>query len=255
MLGAEKRRLLWLKVIEDTAMKESHFKTICLFSGRFSRWGEHMRTNRHFSKGLTLIELMVTIAILVLSILLAAPSFSEYLNNRKIRNVAESLSYGMVKAESEAVTSTRQTEFAWSGQQWTASRLNTTEPPTTPPTWVRDTTIETFDWGGGTHDWSVVEVYAYLPGSTAAPVGSRLGGGAGASATVTFEGGSGHVISPNTMDPAIASPMGFCVSIPTRPSSRPLWVTVGGGGRVCDPQLTGVGGGKECRPALPSTCP
>ncbi|MCL2298010.1 MAG: GspH/FimT family pseudopilin [Proteobacteria bacterium] len=172
---------------------------------------------RRYSEGLTLVELMTVLAVLALSLLLAAPSIGQYLEDRKVRNVAESLFYGMQKARWQAVQTNIQTRFVWSGAGWTVSQLDmATLTPITPP-------LETFDWGvGGNNNWSSVSVAAVSGGATLA------------SAAVTFDG-MGRVVFPES--PAIPPPNRFDVS--GRSGSRAFRVVVDGGGgvRVCDPQL------------------
>jgi len=55
------------------------------------------------NRGFSLIELMVTITIVVLLILMALPSYSQWLTNTRIRNAAESIHNGLQFARNEAV--------------------------------------------------------------------------------------------------------------------------------------------------------
>ncbi|MCL2872660.1 MAG: hypothetical protein FWF41_06770 [Betaproteobacteria bacterium] len=184
-----------------------------------------------------MVELMTVIAILVLSLLLAAPSISGYLDERKVKNVAESLYYGMQKAKAVAVNTNDPTELTWTGQGWTIWRIDTvaaaaspgatTHKTDDPTAAVQPKSVEVFNWGsGGDNDWSSVTV-------TTVPASGQ--------ATVTFTGGDGHLEFPNpdgSSQPNIQPPNRFVVT-GRLASSRPMWVTVGVGGgvRVCDPQL------------------
>ncbi|MDR2173573.1 MAG: prepilin-type N-terminal cleavage/methylation domain-containing protein [Burkholderiales bacterium] len=167
---------------------------------------------KRYPKGLTLIELMVALAVLATLLFLAAPSISQYLEDRKVRNVAESFFYGMQKARLHAVRTNIQTQFAWSGTGWMVSRCD------------NGTTLETFDWAR----WSTISAVAVPSANT----------------EVTFDG-AGRVVFPEP--PAIQPPDRFDV-VSNRKSSRwtssrsdstPLRVVVDGGSgvRVCDPQL------------------
>jgi type IV fimbrial biogenesis protein FimT len=174
-----------------------------------------------------MVELMTVVAILVLSLVLVAPYIGQFLDERKVRNVAESLEYGMLKAKSEAASTNAKTRFVWSdGAGWAVSLLDmTVDPPTlvTPP-------VETFDWGGRDANWSSVSVIAvWNSGGTSTTA---------TSATVTFYS-MGDVVFP---DPSVAPPQ------PQPPNwfdvcglsgSRKLRVTVvdEGGIKVCDPEF------------------
>ena len=54
-------------------------------------------------RGVTLIELVVTLALLGIFMAMAAPSFSNWLQNSRIRNTATALSAGIQLAKAEAV--------------------------------------------------------------------------------------------------------------------------------------------------------
>lgn len=68
-------------------------------------------TPQHQQRGLTLVELMVTIALLALLLGLAAPAFSEWTRNAQVRTVADALQTGARLAQAEAVRRQRQTVF------------------------------------------------------------------------------------------------------------------------------------------------
>jgi type IV fimbrial biogenesis protein FimT len=69
------------------------------------------RLGASVARGLTLIELMVTIALLALLLGLAAPSFSEWTRNTQVRTVADGLQNGARLAQAEAVRRNRQVVF------------------------------------------------------------------------------------------------------------------------------------------------
>ncbi len=68
----------------------------------------HARRRHGDQRGLTLVELVVTIALLSLLIGLAAPSFTLWTRNAKVRTVSDSLITGVRLAQSEAVRRNRQ---------------------------------------------------------------------------------------------------------------------------------------------------
>lgn len=62
--------------------------------------------------GFTLVELVVTMALVAILLFLAAPSFTAWVRNTEMRSVAEALQNGIRKAQSEAVTRNRQMVFS-----------------------------------------------------------------------------------------------------------------------------------------------
>lgn len=67
--------------------------------------------------GFTLVELMITIALLAVLMTLAAPSFSKWIRNAQVRTVSETLANGMRVAQSEAVRRNRQVVFFLTNDQ------------------------------------------------------------------------------------------------------------------------------------------
>ncbi|MCK7498791.1 MAG: GspH/FimT family pseudopilin [Comamonadaceae bacterium] len=63
------------------------------------------------ARGLTLVELVVTLAMLSLLLALAAPAFGQWTRNAKVRTVGETLLTGVRLAQSEAVRRNRQVVF------------------------------------------------------------------------------------------------------------------------------------------------
>jgi type IV fimbrial biogenesis protein FimT len=57
----------------------------------------------HRQKGVTLIEAMVALTIMGVLLATGVPSFSQFLQNRKVRNAAEALHNGLSLAKAEAV--------------------------------------------------------------------------------------------------------------------------------------------------------
>ncbi len=62
-------------------------------------------------RGVTLIELMVTVTLLSILLGLAAPNFRTWINNAKVRTVSDSLQTGLRLAQAEAVRRNRQVVF------------------------------------------------------------------------------------------------------------------------------------------------
>lgn len=60
-----------------------------------------MRHRRH--AGISVIEIVVTMAILGFAFMVAIPNFTTWIYNTKIRTAAESISYGLMLARTEAI--------------------------------------------------------------------------------------------------------------------------------------------------------
>lgn len=69
------------------------------------------RRRRHLQGGLTLIELMVALAVMAALFFLAMPDFSAWVQNTRMRTVAEALQNGVRQAQAEAVRRNRTVVF------------------------------------------------------------------------------------------------------------------------------------------------
>ena len=65
----------------------------------------------HRLRGFTLIELVVTIALLAILIGLAVPAFGEWIRNTRVRTASDALQNGLRTAQSEALRRNRQVVF------------------------------------------------------------------------------------------------------------------------------------------------
>lgn len=167
---------------------------------------------RAFGHGFSLVELMVTVAVLSLLMVLAVPSFTEWIQNSRIRTAAESVQNGVQLARAEAVRRNARVEFALVGT------------------------------GGG---WVVR--FAGGGATIQARSGSEGAGGVVLSTvpedatSVAFDG-LGR--SDNTLT-------AINVDVPTSAlpaaQSRDLRITIGTGGvRMCDPNVSGSTDPRKC---------
>lgn len=69
-------------------------------------------------RGFTLLELMITIFIGSIILAKGIPSFVEYLNNSKVRRVANEMYAGMMQAKAEAIRNNSATIFTPAGTGW-----------------------------------------------------------------------------------------------------------------------------------------
>lgn len=159
--------------------------------------------------GFSLIELMIAITIVSLFLLLAMPSFSEWLINSRIRNAAESITNGLQLARNEAVGRNAAVQFVK---------------------------------GAGTDSSWAVSCVAVTPGCPDTnPIHTRATGeGSSTGTTVTPGNGLTVVFDSFGMKTAPAgAQIHFAVDTTDLPpaESRDLRVTVDAGGnvRMCDP--------------------
>ncbi|MGR4869843.1 GspH/FimT family pseudopilin [Variovorax sp. LARHSF232] len=72
------------------------------------------------ARGFTLIELITAITIMAVLAGLAAPSFSSFIANQRIRNTSFDLMAALMLARSEAVTRNGNVSFVKAGDDWSA---------------------------------------------------------------------------------------------------------------------------------------
>lgn len=75
--------------------------------------------------GFNLIELMVTIAVFGIIMAIAIPSFKTMMKNSQVRNAAESVSNGLLKARAEAVSRNTRIDFVLgTDSSWTINQVS-----------------------------------------------------------------------------------------------------------------------------------
>lgn len=72
------------------------------------------------SRGFTLLELMITIAVLAVLMGLAAPSFSRALAEQRIRSAASEIYFALLAARSSAITRNEEVEISPASGGWGA---------------------------------------------------------------------------------------------------------------------------------------
>jgi type IV fimbrial biogenesis protein FimT len=189
-------------------------------------------------RGVTLIELLVTIALVAILMRLAIPSFSAWIANNKVRTVADALQNGLRTASSEALRRNRQVTFTLTNQ----------EPS------------DTSTAAANGRNWAVHRLPALT--SENGPVliksgsfGSSTSGAAIAGPAAICINSAGRVVAnnatgvPNAVCSAAASQncaagtsgmasLAACYQVTAPGSDRTLQVTVGFSGqvRMCDPK-------------------
>lgn len=203
---------------------------------------QHRKSRAIKSRGVTLIELVVTLALFGVLFSLALPAFTNWIRNNQIRGVAESLQNGLRAAQQEAVRRSRTVVFfqtyatpvvgataAWGGRNWAVQYVPTAiDNPILPEPVV--------------HGGSMSDV-----GTNRVLVLGRNGGGNVAAICFNSNGrlitstpASNGVVNANCN----ASTTTFDIGYVGGGVDRPLVVTVDLGGRV-----------RMCDPGRPSTAP
>lgn len=72
---------------------------------------------RHRARGLTLVELMITIALLAILLMLGIPEFNSWIQNTRVRSVTEGFQNGIRLAQAEAVRRNRTVVFFLTNQE------------------------------------------------------------------------------------------------------------------------------------------
>ena len=196
-------------------------------------------TRRRLTAGFTLIELMVTIALLGLLVLLGLPSFTAWLRNSQIRSVAEVLQTGVRTAQAEAVRRNRQVVMSFT---------NASPSPAASAPW----TVA----AGGKNWWLQIvpqpgETTDFIRGGSLADVASTVAIPDSPTA-ICFNSSGRLVANPSSTGVPGASCAAAVTTFNVRQATaqtddRPLRVIVQIGGqlRICDPN----------RPTLSDTSP
>ncbi|MDR0770300.1 MAG: GspH/FimT family pseudopilin [Burkholderiales bacterium] len=196
-----------------------------------------MVIQRTTAKGFSLIELISVVALLGLFLTMATPSIQGYLENTRVRNVAESIEAGMQKARSHAVNKNTPTEIVIDTRAgtWVINELRMDSTATPPIVTVAQPGVETFTWGAGGHNWASVA-------TTARPQNALNSRG---QTTVTFDG-IGRLLHSNVT--TATNPPNNITVTSSLAGTRRLQVDVlmTGGVRMCDLDLPATDT-KSCR--------
>lgn len=199
--------------------------------------------------GISMIEILIGLAIVGIGMAWALPSYTNWMQNTQIRNMAESIIQGMQQARSEAIKRNAYVEFVLTDQN---------------PTVANEDTVGLGNVGGS--NWVVRAIvdntidptnYAFVTGSPSA-AGSR---NATVEArdpprvtnltTVTFNGlgrVAGAPPTSNTNDDGTAFINKICVRSAVATGARMLEIDISAAGqvRMCDPTVVDATDTRRC---------
>lgn len=196
------------------------------------------------SRGFTIIELMIGVALLSLLLMLAMPTFTTMLQNAKLRGVAESILAGLQAARVEALKRNQTAEFLLTDDAPDPANFATFAVTSAGRGWA----VRVLDAVGAPTEF--VEGRAAVEGSAQAS-GAALtvqvaASNLAASNTIRFDGmGRTNVAGPAPAIFAVMNPAGgACKTTGGNEPMRCLQIQVTPGGRVrmCDPSVPAVGG-------------
>jgi type IV fimbrial biogenesis protein FimT len=192
-----------------------------------------MAPKRSRTRGFSVVELMIGVALMGLLTALAGPSFSDWLRNAKVRTVADGLQNGLRLGQAEAVRRHRQVVLFRTASQ------------------VCDETVTASNGG---NFWALRTV-ALTAGDPVETVRCGVLADVAAGVTITgptalcFSAGGRQVANPDPgvggaacAVPVVASPsryeVKFSNSVAGRDRPLSVLVTLGGSVRMCDPAKT-----------------
>lgn len=189
-------------------------------------------------RGFTLIEIMVSLAILALMVLVSLPSMTTYFQNSKIGTAAQAYATGLQVARTEAIRRNTLVQFVLTDTPIAAGVENAAVSSATGRNWV------VREWDPELDTFLLVEAKSALEGSgqaagsvpTVAVTGTAVLPAAAFDGIVTFDAfGASRSASEIRLD--IDNPAGgACAPAGTMRCLR-VRTSPGGQVRVCDPQL------------------
>ena len=184
-----------------------------------------------FQQGITLIETLVGMAIVVLVVAMGMPSFSTYLQNTQIRNAAESIQNGLSLARAEAARRNTVVQFVLgSGSSWTVGCATVSADGTSCPA-----SIQARSSSEGSSNATVTT--SQVVAST-----NALATTAAFTTTLSFNGfGKANTLPPGNnalFDISNTSGGGSCAAAGGSRRCLRVVVTAAGQIRMCDPKLT-----------------
>jgi type IV fimbrial biogenesis protein FimT len=203
------------------------------------------RTRNH---GVTLIELMVGVAIMIILLFLALPNFAIWMQNTQIRTGGEAILNGLQLARAEAVRRNTSVRF-----QLVDSLTSSCALSATGGNWVVSLADPSGACEVAASDTVAPQIVQKKSGAEGSPNAVVTVAPAGAT-IVTFSGlGSVAVKNEDGSDPITEMKIDSG-AIPAADSRELcIMVNLAGAVRLCDPQVA-AGDSRACLPAVPAGC-
>jgi type IV fimbrial biogenesis protein FimT len=194
--------------------------------------------NTSAARGFSLIELMVTLAVMAILALLVSPSMARYTENAKVHATAELFYASVQQARTEAIRRNASVELVLTSQAPTAANVETTGLAAGGPNWMVRQAPAT---SSGTH--------VFIEGKAGAEGGGRAGGGT--SVVIAASTSSLEFTTLGALDATAAATVNFSSQGGTcapAGETRCLRVVVSTGGqaRLCDPAVTAANDTRKC---------
>ena len=197
---------------------------------------------RRTQRGVTLLELMITVAIVGIVGAIGIPQMGQWIRNSSVNSAAEILQNGLRQDEAEAIRRNLRVEFMLTNGTPAASGIKTLTPTTNGKNWA----IRALDGLTPLAD----ENTAYVNGFQLKDVSSDIS--VEGPASVLFSG-SGRVLDNKGV--AISSHQVYRISRSSADKALCVFVTPGGGVKLCNPALAS-GEPFACQPQISlSKCP
>jgi type IV fimbrial biogenesis protein FimT len=169
--------------------------------------------------GFTLIELMVTVAVLGILMALAMPNYTQWIANTRVRTTAEAIQNGLMLAKGEAVRRNAKVQFVLTNNDPVVGNVNTVTAAVSGKAWM----VRTYLSAGTYTSANFIQGRSSAEGSANTTVDADQ-------STVVFTGMAG-------LSPVPAATVN--IDVTGTGASRPLRITIARGGaiRMCDPNL------------------
>jgi len=201
-----------------------------------------LNLTRRRQRGATLLELMITVAIVGIVSAIGVPQMGQWIRNSSVNSAAEILQNGLRQAEAEAIRRNLRVEFMLTNEVPAASSIKTLNATMNGKNWA----IRALDGLTPLADQNAAYVNGFLLKEVSPDLTVE------GPASVLFSG-SGRVLDNKGV--AVASHQVYRISRTSADKALCVFVTPGGGVKLCNPALAS-GEPFACQPQISlSKCP